>query len=106
VDQETLAVDVIAQVRHGGNYLRDEHTLKHFKAEHFIPDLTDRRPRGIWERGGGKDILQRAKEKVRTLLAEHEPKHLAADVVRDLDKAVAHICRRRGVRCEDIVRHG
>ena len=80
VEEETLARDIIRKVGPGGNYLADRHTLEHFKAEHFIPELFDRRTRAAWERAGSKNVVTASKETVGRILAEH---HVAS-----LDKAV------------------
>ena len=100
--EDKLAIDVIAEVGHGGNYLAHEHTLKYFREEHFIPDLTDRRLRGSWEEEGAKDILERAREKAKHILAEHKPTHMDEDTAKELDKAVLGICKRRGVQYQKL----
>ena len=43
VNDETLALDTIAAVGPGGNFLTQKHTLKHMR-EVFLPQFMDRRP--------------------------------------------------------------
>jgi len=43
VDDETLALDAIAAVGPGGNFLSQKHTLKHMR-DLFLPQFMDRRP--------------------------------------------------------------
>ena len=38
-DDETLALDLIRQVNHTGNYLAEPHTVAHFRREHYLPRL-------------------------------------------------------------------
>lgn len=88
VDDETLAVDLISKVGPKGNFLTQSHTLKHFKKEHWIPDLLDRRSRGDWMKEGSKDLLQRAREKTKAVLDLHVPSPLSADVEKELDEVL------------------
>ncbi len=48
VDDETLALDVIAAVGPGGNFLSQKHTRKHMR-ELWLPEFMDRRPYDEWE---------------------------------------------------------
>ncbi|MBI3991443.1 MAG: trimethylamine methyltransferase family protein [Candidatus Omnitrophica bacterium] len=97
VNDETLAVDVIKDIGHGGHYLEHEHTLKHFREEFWMPEIADRYSREIWERNGGKDIKERAKEKVRQILAEHHPEPLDAEKRKEVDKVIKGIMDREGI---------
>jgi len=63
VADETLALDLIEQVGPGGSFLTQEHTRDHFKEEMFLPRLTDRHRRAVWEKRGGKTMEKRAKER-------------------------------------------
>lgn len=72
INEETMAEDLIRQVGPGGDFLAEKHTKYHFRKEHFIPQLFDRRTRTMWEQAGSKDILAAAKEKARRILQEHK----------------------------------
>jgi trimethylamine--corrinoid protein Co-methyltransferase len=85
VEEETLARDVIRKVGPGGNYLANRHTLKHFKAEHFIPELFDRRTRTAWERAGSRTVVTASKENVNRILAEHHVASLDKGVTAQMD---------------------
>ena len=85
VNEGTLARDVIQRVGPGGNYLAHPHTREHFRAEHFIPELFDRRTRTAWERAGSKNVVTTAKEMVSKILKEHEVAPLDKDVTRKMD---------------------
>jgi trimethylamine--corrinoid protein Co-methyltransferase len=86
VDEETLARDIISRVGPGGNYLADRHTLEHFKAEHFIPELFDRRTRTVWERAGSKNVVTTSSETVRRMLEGHQVPSLDRDVTSRMDR--------------------
>jgi trimethylamine--corrinoid protein Co-methyltransferase len=76
VNSDTLAVDLIRQIGFSGNYLAEEHTARHFRKEHFIPNLLPREPYDAWEKAGARSALDRAKERVREILAKHQPREL------------------------------
>jgi trimethylamine--corrinoid protein Co-methyltransferase len=75
VDEEALALDVIRQVVHTGpgNYLAEKHTLRHFRQEHFIPHLLPREPYDAWVEAGSRSALDRARDRVREILAQRQP---------------------------------
>ena len=87
----TLAVDLIEQVGPGGNFFAEEHTAENFRESLYLSDLPNRLEFARWQQEGEKDFYRRANEKVRRLLAEHEPPQLPAETV----EAVRAVCRRR-----------
>jgi len=86
-ERETpLALDLIRQVGHTGNFMATRHTKKWFRQELFIPSpVVDRDFRRNWEEKGSKDATQRAHERVEALLAAYRPKGLPADVIGQLE---------------------
>jgi len=76
VDSDTLAVEVINAVGAGGNYLAEEHTIKHMRSEHARAVLIDRSNRQGWEKLGGKDMIARAREEVYPILENYKAKSL------------------------------
>jgi len=66
---EDLAVEAIDRVGPGGNYLTDEHTLRNFRREMFSPALLDYQSFSAWEARGSTSLLDRAKMRVKELLA-------------------------------------
>lgn len=85
VNDETLALDVIRKVGPGGNFLAERHTLDYLRKEHFIPELTDRRSYDAWLKDGAKSIVERAKERVKTILEKHRPEPLEKDVQKEIE---------------------
>jgi trimethylamine--corrinoid protein Co-methyltransferase len=72
-DDEALALKEIAKVGPGGNFLGEEHTRKFYLKEFYQHKLFDKKSRKDWEETGGKDIKEKAYEKVKKMLAEHQP---------------------------------
>jgi len=73
VDTNTLALDVIAKVGPGGNFLNEDHTYKNFKNEVFMPKLIDRSVYANWKKNGSKTLETRVNEKVKEILENYKP---------------------------------
>jgi methionine-gamma-lyase len=76
VSDETIALDLIQEVGWQGDYLSQPHTARHFRQEHFLQKLLRRDGRQSWESKGSKTALDLARERVREILARHEPREL------------------------------
>jgi len=87
VDEETLALDVIAKAGPHGNYLDTEHTIKHYK-KRWYPNLFERSTYDAWIEGGGKTLAERAADKVDRILTEHEPELLPISIQNNLRRIV------------------
>jgi trimethylamine--corrinoid protein Co-methyltransferase len=79
VSDETLALDLIAQIGAHGQYLKASHTRKHFR-DHWYPDLFERGTYTDWVQKGSQTRVVRAAARVQTTLAEHQVKSLPSDV--------------------------
>lgn len=87
VDDEALALDAIAAVGPGGNFLSQKHTRRHMR-DLFLPQFMDRRPYAEWE--ARKDNAPDwALAKARKILAEHQPGPLDEKLASELDKIIA-----------------
>ncbi len=80
VNEDTLAVDVIASVGPGGNFLGEAHTVKYMRTEAFFPKVSDRRSYQAWQAAGGKDSWTTAEELARKLLDEERRCMLEPDL--------------------------
>jgi trimethylamine--corrinoid protein Co-methyltransferase len=78
VNDDTLPMDLIKAVGPGHNYLKDLRAVKYAKErilkEHWYPKLFDRATRT--KETQTRDILERAKEKVKEILKMHKPEPL------------------------------
>ncbi|MBS3787641.1 trimethylamine methyltransferase family protein [Candidatus Bipolaricaulota bacterium] len=88
VTDETLALDVIDQVGHGGDYMSHEHTMDNFREATWEPTLLDRSIRDTWKKEGAKTLEERANDKVVEILDQHEPPSLPEEVVARIDEVV------------------
>jgi trimethylamine--corrinoid protein Co-methyltransferase len=88
VDEETLAVDAIAEAAGSGNYLALDHTARHFREQFWFPRLMDRFRYGEWDAAGRQTMGDRVEERLRQILAEHRAAPLTAEVTAQLDQIV------------------
>jgi len=84
VSDETLAIDVTAEVGPGGNFLMQPHTVRHMRQEHFIPKIADRKQRETWEQNGKKDTFVRCHEEALWILENHRPQPVDEAVVKKI----------------------
>ena len=89
VDEETLALDTIANVGPGGHYLAQKHTRKHMR-ELYMPQFMDRRPYSEWETKKD-DARDWATKKARKLLAEHQPEILDPKISEEMAKIIKSV---------------
>lgn len=96
VNDETLAVDVIARVGAGGNFLMEEHTMRHMRSEQSQPKILDRKMRHHWEAEGSRGLFSVAKEAAIDILKNHQPEPLPSGVPEKLQEilkeAEAELC--------------
>lgn len=87
VNNDTLAVEEISKVAHGGSFLALKHSLQHFDKEHRIPLLMDRSfSYESWKKTDGKTLLEKAKEKVDNILTKHQVELIPHDVRTQIEK--------------------
>ncbi|GFP27999.1 trimethylamine---corrinoid protein Co-methyltransferase [Candidatus Hakubella thermalkaliphila] len=98
VNEETLALDIIHKVGPGGNFLGEDHTLRHFRTEAWYPRLLDRRMYLDWVGGGSLTLAQRVNKKTREVLESYQPVPLPQDVLEGIDE----ILRRADERAAEI----
>jgi trimethylamine--corrinoid protein Co-methyltransferase len=88
VNDETLALDVIRKVGHGGNFIIEDHTLKFFRQEMFFPKLFRRQSVDEWLKNGAQPMSEIAHEKVREILKQEPAIRIAASRQRALEQAL------------------
>jgi trimethylamine--corrinoid protein Co-methyltransferase len=77
VNEETLALPLIQEMKSRANYLGSDFTLRHFRKELASFSLVNRHRRSAWEKRGGKSLEEAAREQVEKIL--QKPKAEAAD---------------------------
>jgi trimethylamine--corrinoid protein Co-methyltransferase len=83
VDDETLALDVIASVGPGGNYLTEAHTSAHCR-DYERPTFFNRRRHDVWLSRGGWGLTEAASERFQKLILEYKEPDLDPLTVRQL----------------------
>ena len=79
VKEETIALDVIESVGHGGTFLRHPHTLKNFKIEMLVRDTK----RKHWQATLSTKMAEEARHEARKTLKEHAVPELPRDVLKE-----------------------
>ena len=95
---ETLALDMFAKAGAAGDFLKLPETRQFFRQEQHIPTkVIDRGSLHTWEQTGKKDVMGRAKEKVRELIASYKRPELRTEVDQGLRSIVKEQARREGM---------
>ena len=87
VDDESLAVDVINAVGPSKDFLTQDHTLKHMRT-HSQPEFIDRSRMEMWRAAGATGSYQRALEKTRDILQNHQPEPLPGKILAQLHSII------------------
>ncbi len=85
VDSEHLAAEAIARVGPGGDFLGDDHTLRHFRSELWEPRLSNRETLHGWKRRGSPAMQDRAGEQIREILDARAAGALEAGLMQVLE---------------------
>jgi trimethylamine--corrinoid protein Co-methyltransferase len=88
VNAETLAGELIRERGLGGNFLDAEHTARHFRREHWQPELFSREPLGVWLTGDRKLAADRARDQAQTILAEYHPRGMDDETEQALRRVI------------------
>jgi len=80
INENTLALDIIAKVGPGGNFITEEHTFQNFKKEWFFPALFNRRRYQDWASSGKPTLADNAQKKLIDIIENHIPKPLDEEV--------------------------
>jgi trimethylamine--corrinoid protein Co-methyltransferase len=86
VTRDTMAYDAIARVGPGGYFMKDVHTLKHFKGEIALPRIAMRHAAaGTAE----EPIRTAARDEARRILKEHRPTPIDRSVASEVKRILA-----------------
>jgi trimethylamine--corrinoid protein Co-methyltransferase len=96
VNDKTLAVDIIKEIGHFGEFLSHESTYQQMRTLSQTK-IIDRRMRDAWEIDGKVDIYQRSLEKARYILTHHKPEPLPQDVSNTIREIVKEAEEELGV---------
>ncbi len=83
VTEESIHLDMLKRLGPAGNYLKEKHTLLHFREALWTSKILLRE--GFVEgRPNEERVRDRARARVREILATHEPEPLAPDVRKEI----------------------
>jgi trimethylamine--corrinoid protein Co-methyltransferase len=88
INQDTLLLDEVHQVGPGGHFLDTPTTLDRFR-DFWYPSLLDRSRRQTWQANGATTLGQRLTQRVKDILAEHQPSKLHPDKQRKIQEIIA-----------------
>src|SRR5215475_3619094 len=92
VNDDTLALDAIAEVGPGGHFFGAAHTLARYETAFYAPILSDWRNYETWRLAGALDTAQRANAIWKRLIADYTPPPLDPAIREQLD---AYVARRK-----------
>ncbi len=84
INSDTIGVDTIVEVGPAGHYLGEDHTMKHFRNEIWMPAVFNRMMYEVWEQLGSKDCLDLAREKVINILKDEPTNELSPAISRQI----------------------
>ena len=87
VDDESLALEWIDQVGLDDDFLGLDHTHKHFRQD-WYPSLLDRQNHEGWSADGELSLRDRARERIKRILAEHQPEPLPEGVSQEIQNVI------------------
>ena len=88
VNEETLAVDAIADIPPGGHFFGSAHTMERYQDIFYTPLLSDWRNFETWKDDGAVVASQRANKIWKSLLEEYVPPEIDQGVVEELNEFV------------------
>ncbi len=94
VNDETLAIDLISDLKWSENYMDQMHTAQRFRSELFLSNLIEHEVRDAWESKGSKSILDRCEEKVEELVANHKPNKVSRKLEDDMQRYIDDVAAR------------
>ena len=89
VDPVHLALEVIAQVGPGGEYLTHQHTFRNFRQALYTPIMEQKESYAAWKEKGGETIEQAANRKWKQILASYQEPRMPAEALKDLERYMA-----------------
>lgn len=98
VDAGEDMLGLIDEIGHfPGSYLGSDHTLNNWLGERYMPMISLRESYEQWLEGGRTSLLERADEKARALLAQHEIVPLPEHVDKEINELLIAAGRAKGL---------
>jgi trimethylamine--corrinoid protein Co-methyltransferase len=98
IREKPIALSLIREMGHRGEYLGHPHTMRWFQKELYFPSpILDRGSVDGWKSKGGKTAFERARDEVKSLVAEYEPSGLASKVRDELRRIAERAADKYGM---------
>ncbi|HEX6868403.1 MAG TPA: trimethylamine methyltransferase family protein, partial [Candidatus Limnocylindrales bacterium] len=97
VDEESLALDAIAEVGPGGHFFGTAHTQARYRTEFYRPLISDWRNYETWQEAGSPELPAKANRIWKAMLAAYEPPPMDEGIREELDAFVARRVAEGGV---------
>jgi trimethylamine--corrinoid protein Co-methyltransferase len=102
-DEIDVITALISKVGSTGDYLRQKHTSKKLRSEHFMPSsVFDRLSIESWIEQGSKSIQKRSSEAVNNLLKNHTHSDLPKDSEKQLELTLKEVLAKYNVPLSDM----
>lgn len=88
VNEDTLDIDIVRKVGHGGDFLQQQHTYDHYKDEQFIPDILDRGFLAIDKDPEKKLMRKRAKKQYHKLMQKYVGPQLSEETKKKIQEII------------------
>jgi trimethylamine--corrinoid protein Co-methyltransferase len=89
VSDESMAFKTIQEVGPQGNYLLEDHTLRHLRSEeHFISRVSNKSGYQRWKGKGFPSVLDNARLQAREILEDHAPRKLSEDAQKRMSQLI------------------
>jgi len=89
VNEETLALDLIAELGPEGDYLSSGHTVNHYR-ETWYPRLFNRNHFDGWLAEDGQTLGERTRKRVEEILNSHKPEPLDQRLRQEIEKILGY----------------
>jgi trimethylamine---corrinoid protein Co-methyltransferase len=89
VTDDTCAVKVIGEGAVQGQFLTHPHTLKHLRTVQWRPKLLTRPGHEKWVQDGATSLVDRARQRLQTILASHKTDSLNQETINAISAVVA-----------------
>lgn len=89
ISDDTLGLDILAEVGPGGSFIEQEHTADHFRQELWFPQLCDRNFYQAWLDAGAQDMETRCKQRLEEIRYNHQPEPLPDELQAEFTRILA-----------------
>ncbi len=85
INEETLMLDLIDEIGPGGHFIATRETAERCRDEIWTPSLMDRTPWETWVASGAEAMIDRAQQRLRSILTTHQPPPLPAGAAEEIE---------------------